>query len=79
MKDYIKKCIGNLRKTLEWKEADCESYRKSLVKLTTVCTAEEIAHGRLDNDIAAIGRKVEEIRSLREQIELLEHILENAE
>lgn len=79
MKDYIEKCISNLRKTLDWKEADCELSRKSLVGLTSRCSVEEIAHGRLDNDIKEIGRKFEEIRSLREQIELLEYILKNNE
>ena len=43
------------------------------------CSAVEIAHGWLESDIDQIGREVEEVKSLRDQIALLEHILKNAE
>ena len=79
MKDYIESRIENLRKALSWKEADCEQSRQSLVERASKCTAEEIAHGWLESDINDIGRKVEEIKSLRDQIALLEYVLKNTD
>lgn len=79
MKDYIESRIENLRRTLEWKEAECEQSRQSLIKRASKCTAEEIAHGWLESNINDIGREVEEIKSLRDQIGLLEYVLKNAE
>ena len=71
MKEYIENCIENLKKTLNWKEDELEKSR--------LCSAVEIAHGWLESDIDQIGREVEEVKSLRDQIALLEHILKNAE
>lgn len=79
MKDYIESRIENLRKTLSWKEADCEQSRQSLVDRASKCTAEQIAHGWLESNINDIGREVEEIKSLRDQIALLEYILKNTD
>lgn len=79
MKERIESCIKNLRKTLEWKEAECELTRKSLVNFAGKCTSEEIAHGCLNQDIKDIVRRFEEVKSLRDRIELLEYILKNAE
>ena len=75
MKSYIESRIENLRKALEWKEKECEGLRLCLAKNTV----EEIACGWLESDINSIGRAVEEIRSLRDQIALLEYILKNGE
>lgn len=79
MKSYIESRIENLKKALSWKEDECEKSRLSLVKKAGKCTVEEIAHGYLESDISGIGREVEEIKSLRDQISLLEHLLKNAE
>lgn len=79
MKDYIESRIENLRKTLSWKEAECEQSRQSLINRASKCTVQEIAHGWLESNINDISREVEEIRSLRDQITLLEYILKNAE
>ncbi len=78
MKSYIKSRIENLRKTLSWKEAGCELSRLNLIEQAKKYTAEEIAHGSLTS-LKDICREVEEIKSLRDQIELLEHILKNSE
>ena len=79
MKEYIENCIENLKKTLSWKEEELEKSRLCLVERASKCTAEEIAHGWLESDINQIGREVEEVKSLRDQIALLEHVLKNAE
>lgn len=79
MKEYIENCIENLKKTLSWKEEELERSRLSLVERASKCSAEEIAHGWLESDINTIGREVEEVKSLRDQIALLEHVLRNAE
>lgn len=78
MKSYIESRIENLRKMLSWKEAGCELSRLNLIEQAKKYTAEEIAHRSLSslNDIC---REVEEIKSLRDQIDLLEHILKNSE
>ena len=78
-KSYIESRMENLRKTLSWKEAECEQSRLSLVERASKCTAQEIAHGWLESNINDIGREVEEIRSLRDQIALLEYLLKNGE
>ena len=57
--------IKNLKKALLWKENECEQSRLSLVSFAGKCTAEEIAHGCLNQDV----------KSLRDQIALLELIL----
>lgn len=79
MKELIENCIENLKKTLSWKEEELEKSRLCLVERASKCTAEEIAHGWLESDINQIGREVEEAKSLRDQIALLEHVLKNAE
>ena len=79
MKELIENCIENLKKTLSWKEEELEKSRLCLVERASKCTAEEIAHGWLESDINQIGREVEEVKSLRDQIALLEHVLKNAE
>ena len=79
MKEYIENCIENLKKTLNWKEDELEKRRLCLAERVSKCSAVEIAHGWLESDIDQIGREVEEVKSLRDQIALLEHILKNAE
>lgn len=79
MKSYIESRIENLKKTLSWKEEELEKSRLCLVERASKCTAEEIAHGWLESDINQIGREVEEVNSLRDQIKLLEYILKNSE
>lgn len=79
MKEHIENFIENLKKTLSWREEELEKSRLCLVERASKCTAEEIAHGWLESDINQIGREVEEVKSLRDQIALLEHILKNAE
>lgn len=79
MKEYIENCIENLKKTLSWKEDELEKSRQGFVERASKCSAVEIAHGWLESDIGTIGREVEEVKSLRDQIALLEHILKNAE
>lgn len=79
MRSYIKSRIENLRKSLSRQEAECEQYRLSLVQFAGKCTAEEIAHGCLNQDLKDIGLKFEEVKSIRDQIKLLELILEKAE
>lgn len=79
MKEDVENRIENLKKTLSWKEEDLEETRLSLVGFAGKCTAEEIAHGCLSQDLRDIGRKFEEVKSIRDQIELLELILEKAE
>ena len=79
MKDSIKERIANLEERLRWQEEDCEKSRLALVERASKCTAEQIAHGWLESEINQIGTAVEEIKSLRDQIKLLEHILKNAE
>lgn len=79
MKKDIEARIKNLKKALIWNEGECETSRKNLVRLVGECTAEEIAHGCLNQDIKDIGKKFEEVKSIRDQIELLEYILKNAE
>lgn len=78
MNSYIESRIENLRKTLRWKEAECELSRLNLIEQAKKYTAEEIAYGSLTS-LKDICREVEEIKSLRDQIELLEHILKNGE
>ena len=79
MNGCIEERINNLREFLSWKEEECERSRLSLAERVSKCTAEQIAHGWLESDIGTIGREVEEIRSLRDQIRLLEIILENTQ
>ena len=79
MKSYIESRIENLKKTLSWKEEELEKSRLCPVERASKCTAEEIAHGWLESDINQIGREVEEVNSLRDQIKLLEYILKNSE
>lgn len=79
MKDKMKEYVENLKKTLSWREEELEKSRLCLVERASKCTAEEIAHGWLESDINQIGREFEEVKSLRDQITLLEHVLKNAE
>lgn len=79
MKSYIESRIENLRKALSWKEEELEKSRLGLIERASKCSAVEIAHGWLESDIGTIGREVEEVKSLRDQIALLEYILKNAE
>lgn len=79
MKEFIENRIENLKKTLNWKEEELEQTRLSLVERVSKCSAVEIAHGWLESDIDQIGREVEEVKSIRDQIELLELILKKAE
>lgn len=76
MKEHIESRIENLKEALSWKEKECEKTRQALIERASKCTAEEIAHGWLESDIDTIGREVEEIKSLRDQIRLLELMLE---
>jgi len=50
-----------------------------LVKEASEIAAEEIARGRLNNTIATIAGYVEDIKSTRDQIALLELLLKNIE
>lgn len=79
MREYIENGIKNIKNTLSWKEEELERSRNSLIKMANKCSAEEIAHGRLDDNINDIRRQYEEVKSLRDQAETLEHILKNAE
>lgn len=79
MKSDIERRIENLRRTLSWKEEELEQSRLSLVERASKCSAMEIAHGWLESNIGTIGREVEEVKSIRDQIELLELILKKAE
>lgn len=79
MKNDIKRRVENLKRALRWKEEGLEETRLILVGFVGKCTGEEIAHGCLNQDIRDIGRKFEEVKSIRDQIELLEHILKNSE
>lgn len=79
MKEQIESRIKNLKKALSWKEGECEASRKSLAQFVGKCTAEEIAYGCLNQDLRDISRKFAEVKSLRDQIELLELILKSAE
>ena len=77
--DYIRSRIKNLKERLEWQEEDSEKSRLALIKRANECTVKQIATGWLESNISEISREYEEIKSLRDQIELLEHILKNAE
>lgn len=77
--DYIRSRIKNLEQSLQWQEEELEKSRLALVKRASECTAEQIAHGWLESDINQIGSEVETVKSLRDQIKLLEYILKNAE
>lgn len=79
MREYIENGIKNIKNTLSWKEEELERNRQSLIKMANKCSADEIAHGRLDDNINDIRRQYEEVKSLRDQAETLEHILKNAE
>lgn len=75
--DYIRERIKNLERSLQWQEESLEQSRLALVERASKCTAEQIAHGWLENDINQIGCEVEEAKSLRDQIKLLAHLLKN--
>ena len=77
--DNILSRIKNLEQSLQWREESLEQARLALVERASECTAEQIAHGWLESDINQIGREVEEVKSLRDQIKLLEYLLKNAE
>ncbi len=79
MKAYIENGIKNIRNTLSWKEEDLERSRQYLVSKASSYSVKDIAHGRLDDHINEIRRQYEEVKSLHDQIETLEHILKNAE
>lgn len=76
---YIRDRIKNLEESLRWQEEECEKSRLALVERASKCTAEQIAHGWLESEINQIGTAVEEVKSLRDQIRLLEHLLTHAE
>ena len=69
--------IKNLEQSLQWREESLEQARLALVERASECTAEQIAHGWLESDINQIGREGEEVKSLRDQIKLLEYLLKN--
>ena len=77
--DYIRSRIRNLEGRLAGHEEECEKSRLALVERVSKCTAEQIAHGWLESEINQIGTVVEEVKSLRDQIRLLEHLLTHAE
>lgn len=79
MKEHIESMIENLKETLDWKEKELEKSRMAFVESVSKRTAEEIAHGWLESDIDTIGREFEEVKSLRDQIKILEHALKNAD
>lgn len=79
MKEIILSMIENLQEALSWEERNCEEARKFLVERAAKCTAEELAHGYLDVDLADISRWVEKTKSLRDQIEVLKLALEKSE
>lgn len=79
MKETILHMIENLQEALNWEEKNCEDIRKSLVERASRCTAEELAHGWLDSNLGDIGRSVEKIRGLREQITVLELAMKKSE
>lgn len=79
MKEYIESMIENLKESLAWKEKELEKSRTALVESVSKRTAEEIAHGWLESDIGTIGREYEEVKSLRDQIKILEHALKSAD
>lgn len=79
MKSYIEHNIENLRKSMDWEAEKCEDFHSNLIEKVTKCTSQEIADGCLDSIIANITRYVSEVKSLRDQIELLELILKIAE
>ena len=79
MKAYIENGIKNISNTLSWKEEDLERSRQYLVSKVSSYSVKDIAHGRLDDHINEIRRQYEEVKSLHDQIETLEHILKNAE
>lgn len=79
MKETILSMIENLQQALRWEEEDCEKTRKCLVERAAKCTAEELAHGWLDADLGDIGRSVEKMKSLRDQITVLELALKKSE
>lgn len=79
MKEYIESRIENLKNALSWQEDELERSRLSFLERASKCSAEEIAHGQLESDINIIGRKVENVKSLCDQIETLEHILHKTE
>ena len=78
MKETTLHMIENLQEALNWEEKNCEEIRKSLVERAAKCTAEELAHGWLDANFGDIGRSVEKIRGLREQITVLERLLQKS-
>lgn len=79
MKENIVCRIENLKRSLSWEEEECEKSHKALVERAAKCTSEEIAHGWLESSIDDIGRSVEKIKSIRDQIALLERLLKDEE
>lgn len=79
MKKQIEQRIENLKESLSWEVEWCEHYRMSLAEQVSKCTTEQIAHGWLDSTIDDIGRGVEKVKSIRDQIALLEVILRTQE
>lgn len=79
MKENIECRIENLKRSLSWEEEECERSRKALVERAAKCTSEEIAHGWLESNIDDIGRSVEKLKSIRDQIALLERLLKDEE
>ncbi len=70
--------IENIQKVLRSEEEYCNDLQKSLIDRVKASTVEELAHGRLDGILNDIGRSVEKMRGLREQIEVLELVLSKA-
>ncbi len=79
MKETILSMIENLQQALRWEEENCEKIRKCLVERAAKCTAEELAHGWMDADLRDIGCSVEKIKSLRDQIVVLELAIKKSE
>lgn len=77
-REYISTLIEHLTRCLQWQEESLEQSRLALAEKVRECTTEEIAHGWLEGPINQIGREFEGIKSIRDQIKLLERLLENA-
>lgn len=79
MREYMENGIKNLKEALSWKEEELEQSRQRLTRKASGYSAKDVAHGGLDSYISDVRRQYEEVRSLRDQIETLEHLLKNAE
>ena len=76
---YIRNRLADLKERVELQEDHCELSRLALVERAGICTVDQIADGWLESEINQIRQEVAEIKSLCDQIKLLEHLLKNAE